>query len=197
MDRDDQLYHLFQQALVDRDPEAWRDLYRRYENLVAAWVRRHPAFLQTGESPDYFVNRAFDKLASALDADKFRHFPDVASLLRYLKMCTHSAILDVVRQRERLALDNPGRVAELVDPEAQAVANLERQELWDVVQSLIQDHRERVLVYESFVCGTPPQQLHRRRPDLFPSVESVYAAKRTFLLRLRRHPRIQALRREG
>ncbi len=188
------MYRLFRQALVGRDPEAWRVLYRRYENLVAAWVRRHPAFPQTGEDPAYFVNRAFDKLFSAVDADKFSKFPDAASLLRYLKMCTHSAVVDVARQREQLALDNPGRVAEVSDPEAQAVANLEGQELWAVVESLIQDHRERVLVYESFVCGTTPQQLHRRRPDLFPSVESVYVAKRNFLVRLRRHPRIQALR---
>ncbi len=190
-------YRLFQQALVHRDPEAWRELYARYENLVAAWVRRHPAFPHTGESVAYFVNRAFDKLFTAVDARKFRHFPDAASLLRYLKMCVHSSVLDVVRQQERAALDNPVRVAEAPDPEAQALANLQREELWSLVESVVRDERERVVVYESFVCGIRPQQVRRRHPHLFPSVEAVYLAKRNVLLRLRRHPRLQALYGQG
>ncbi len=196
MEGDQGAYALFCEALVGRDPEAWRQLYLRYQNLVAAWVRRHPAFPRSGESVGYFVNRAFDRLLSAVDSEKFARFPDAPSLLRYLKMCAHSAVLDAVRHREHEALDNPGWVAEVSDPEAQAVANLQREELWAVVQSVVRDHRERVLVYESFVCGASPQQLQSRHPDLFSSVEDVYLAKRNLLLRLRRHPRIQALRRE-
>ena len=196
MEGDQGAYALFCEALAGRDPEAWRQLYLRYQNLVAAWVRRHPAFPRSGESVPYLVNRTFDRLLSAVDAEKFARFPDAASLLRYLKMCAHSAVLDAVRHREREALDNPGRVAEVSDPEAEAVAKLQREELWAVVQSVVRDHRERVLVYESFVCGTSPQQLQSRHPDLFPTVEAVYLAKRNLLLRLRRHPRIQALRRE-
>lgn len=197
MDRDEQAYALFRQALVHRDPEAWRELYARYENLVAAWVRRHPWFTQTGESVAFFVNRAFDRLHSAVDPGKFRRFPNTFSLLRYLKMCTHTAILDVVRQQERRAFEEPPQVSEAVDPEEEAVANLQREELWSAVFSLAQDERERVLVYGTFVCGFTPQQICQRRPDLFPSPEAVYLSKRNFLQRLRRHPRIQALRTSG
>ncbi len=193
MDRGEHVYALFRQALVDGDPDAWRELYARYESLVAAWVRRHPAFLRTGETVAYFVNRAFDRLYTAVGPEKFPHFPDTGSLLRYLKMCVHAAILDVVRQQERRAFHEPSHVSEGTDPEAEAVANLEREELWAVVRSVVRDERERVLVYESFVCGATPQQLHRRHPDLFPSPEAVYLAKRSLLQRLRRHPRIQAL----
>jgi hypothetical protein len=193
MERDEQAYALFRQALVHGDPHAWRELYARYEKLVAAWVRRHPSFLQTGEPVGYFVNRAFDRLYSAVDADKFARFPDLASLLRYLKMCAHAAVLDVARQQERRAFEEPVRVSEAPDPEAEAVANLEREELWSVVQSVVRDERERVLVYEAFVLGNTPQQLCRRRPDLFPSAQEVYAARRQLLYRLRRHPRVQAL----
>jgi hypothetical protein len=177
MERDEQAYALFRQALVHGDPHAWRELYARYEKLVAAWVRRHPSFLQTGEPVGYFVNRAFDRLYSAVDADKFARFPD----------------LDVARQQERRAFEEPVRVSEAPDPEAEAVANLEREELWSVVQSVVRDERERVLVYEAFVLGNTPQQLCRRRPDLFPSAQEVYAARRQLLYRLRRHPRVQAL----
>ncbi|MCS7234924.1 MAG: hypothetical protein RMM30_02970 [Armatimonadota bacterium] len=193
VDRDEHAYALFRQALVDGDPDAWRELYARYENLVAAWVRRHPGFLQTGETVAYFVNRAFDRLYTAVGREKFARFPNAGSLLRYLKMCVHAAILDAVRQQERRAFEEPSRVSEAADPEAEAVANLEREELWAVVQSAVRDERERILVYECFVCGATPQQLHRRHPQLFPSTEAVYLAKRSLLQRLRRHPRIQAL----
>lgn len=194
MDRDEQAYAVFRQALVYRDADAWRELYARYESLVAAWVRRHPSFPQTGEPVEYFVNRAFDRLYSAVDPEKFPRFPDPASLLRYLKMCAHTAVLDVARLQQRRAFEDPVRVSEAPDPEAEALANLEREELWSVVASAVQDERERVLVYEAFVLGRTPQQVCRHHPDLFPSAEDVYALRRRFLQRLRRHPRIQALR---
>ncbi|MER3456486.1 MAG: hypothetical protein C4304_06300 [candidate division GAL15 bacterium] len=194
MGQDDQVYALFRRALAQRDADAWRELYARYESLVAAWVRRHPSFLQTGEPVAYFVNRAFDRLYSAVDADKFARFPNAASLLRYLKMCAHTAILDVVRRQGPSVFEEHAHVSEAVDPEAEALRNLEREELWAVVQSVVQDERERVLVYETFVCGTSPQELRRRHPDLFPTTETVYGTRREFLRRLRRHPRVQALR---
>ncbi len=194
---DAEAYALFHRALVERERDAWSALYARYENLVAAWARRHPGFLRTGESVDYFVNRAFEKLLSAVDGDKFSRFPDLPSVLRYLKMCTHSAVLDLVRARQRQAFEEPGEVPQAHDPEAEALERLHRQELWNLVQSLLRDDRERVLVYESFVLGTPPQELQRRRPDLFTTVEEVYLAKRNLLGRLRRHPRVRALSTEG
>ncbi|GBD29521.1 hypothetical protein HRbin32_00611 [bacterium HR32] len=195
--RDAEAYALFHRALVHRDREAWSALYARYENLVAAWARRHPGFLRTGEPVDYFVNRAFEKLLAAVDGDKFSRFPDLPSVLRYLKMCTHSAVLDLVRARQRQAFEDPGDVPQTHDPEAEALERLHRQEVWDLVQSLLRDDRERVLVYESFVMGSTPQELRERRPDLFPTVQEVYLAKRNLLGRLRRHPKVRALCAEG
>lgn len=194
--RDAEAYALFRRALVQRDRDAWDALYARYENLVAAWARRHPGFLRTGEPVDYFVNRAFEKLLSAVDGEKFSRFPDLPSVLRYLKMCTHSAIVDLVRARRREAFEPPVH-APTPDPEAEALERLHRREVWDLVQSLLRDDRERVLVYESFVLGTSPQELRDRRPDLFPTVQEVYLAKRNLLGRLRRDPRVRALCAEG
>ncbi len=190
---DAEAYALFRRALVYGDRDAWRMLYARYENLVAAWARRHPGFLRTGEPAEYFVNRAFEKMLAAVEGDKFSRFPDLPSLLRYLKMCTYSAVLDLVRTRQRQAFEEPGEVPHTQDPEAEAIERLHAQEVWDLVQSLLRDERERVLVYESFVMGTRPQELKELRPDLFPTVQEVYLAKRNLLHRLRRDPRVRSL----
>ena len=64
-------------------------------------MQRHAAFPASGEEAQYFVNRAFDKLWTAMTPQKFERFPDLKSLLRYLQMCVHSAIIDHVRVAER------------------------------------------------------------------------------------------------
>jgi DNA-directed RNA polymerase specialized sigma24 family protein len=188
---------LFRRALVFRDEDAWHALYSRYEGLVAMWVRRHPGYLRTREPVESFVNRAFEKMLAAVDEDKFLRFPDVPSLLRYLKMCAHSSIVDVLRRREEVLLGDEGDHHQSdteLDAEVQAVQNLERSELWDAIHSVLADDRDRALVYESFVNGSSPRQILVRLPGLFDSVDTIYTTKRNILSRLRRHPKIQAFR---
>ncbi|MDR5709437.1 MAG: sigma-70 family RNA polymerase sigma factor [Armatimonadota bacterium] len=192
--RELEAYQLFRRALVFRDEDAWRALYTRYQALVASWVRRHSAFPHAGEPVEWLVNRAFEKMFLAVDEEKFQRFPDLPSLLRYLQMCAHSAVVDALRRQERAFLVEDPEGGAAADPEAEAVEQMALQELWEVVQSAVADERERVVLYESFVHGIPPRELVRRRGDLFASVEEVYNAKRNLLSRLRRHPRIQAFR---
>jgi DNA-directed RNA polymerase specialized sigma24 family protein len=192
--RELEAYQLFRRALVFRDEDAWGALYARYQALVASWVRRHSAFPQAREQVEWLVNRAFEKMFLAVDGEKFERFPDLPSLLRYLQMCAHSAVVDALRRREQALLVEDAKDEMALDPEAEAVAQMEVQELWEVVWSAVADERERVVLYESFVLGIPPRELVRRRGDLFSSVEEVYNAKRNLLSRLRRHPRLQAFR---
>ncbi len=189
-------YQLFRRALVFRDEDAWRTLYARYQGLVTTWVRRHSGFAHASEPAEWLVNRAFEKMFVAIDEAKFGQFPDLPSLLRYLQMCAHSAVVDAVRRRERALLVEDPKGHSPPDPEAEAVERMAMQELWEVLESILVEERDRVLFHESFVNGTPPRELVRRRGDLFRSVEEVYNAKRTLLSRLRRHPRIQEFRRK-
>jgi len=192
--KDLEAHGLFRRALVFRDEDAWRTLYARYANLVGMWVRRHSAFPRCGEPVEWLVNRAFERMWVAVDEDKFARFPDVASLLRYLQMCAHSAVVDSARRRDHAVLTEALTHEASVDPETEAVLRMERAELWEAVQSVLIEERERVLVHEAFVNGAPPRKIYERRRDLFDSVESIYALKRTVLNRLRRHPRIQGFR---
>src|SRR5262245_34251742 len=96
-------FELFRQAIVEGDAAAWDLVYRQSESLVTGWVVRHTALEASGEAAPYFVNRAFEKMWAALTPEKFRDFPDLKFLLRYLQMCVHSVLMDHLRLAEQAA----------------------------------------------------------------------------------------------
>ena len=98
-------YELFRRAIVERSEHAWELLYRQYQALVAGWVRRHEAYGHSGEEIHYFVNRAFEKMWSAVTPEKFANFQNLKSLLGYLATCVNSVLMDNARSAERRALE--------------------------------------------------------------------------------------------
>ena len=92
-------YELFRRAILLRNQRAWELIYAEYQPLAAGWINRHSGFPASGEETQYFVNRAFEKMWQAVTPDRFNQFPDLQSLLRYLQMCAHSAIMDRLPRR--------------------------------------------------------------------------------------------------
>jgi DNA-directed RNA polymerase specialized sigma24 family protein len=189
-------YELFRRAIVGRNNYAWEKIYQIYQPLVASWVGRHSKLEVTGEEVDYFVNRAFDKMWSAVDGEKFGQFQDLASLLRYFQMCVHSVIIDYARSNpiRTTDLDN---LADFSSPDSPSIEKyvtdqLERLRLWEMVARLIRDEREMIVLRCSFVHDLKPSQIYAANSDQFESLEELYRVKRNLLNRLRRN---QTLRR--
>ncbi len=184
-------FELFRRAIIDRSQRAWECIYGVYRPLVAGWVERHSALAASGEEAQYFVNRAFEKMWVALTPAKFQRFPDLKSLLRYLQMCVHSAILDQVRSAERSRLearaeDVAGQSAPQLAVEDQALARLQGEELWNEISARLRDERERRVVYCSFVLALKPREICAQFPGAFDDVREVYRIKENVLARLRR-----------
>jgi DNA-directed RNA polymerase specialized sigma24 family protein len=183
-------FELFRRAIVDRSQHAWAQVYTQYRPLVAGWVERHSAFTSSGEEVQYFVNRAFEKMWSALTPAKFTKFPNLKSLLRYLQMCVHSAILDQVRRMELAVVDIQDELvmgqAGQVPGGDDALARIHRQELWSEISRRLHDEQERSVVYGSFVLGLKPREIVAQFGDQFGDVREVYRAKENVLARLRR-----------
>ncbi len=165
-------------------------------------MQRHPAFATSGEEAQYFVNRAFEKLWSALSAEKFGRFSDLKSLLRYLQMCVHSAILDHVRRLGPVVVEDETaddgesaveRTAAATDVEASALEAASRDDLWRYVNSRLNDDKERLVVYGSFTLALKPSELCTRFPGTFADVKDVYRTKQNVLDRLRRDPELAKL----
>ncbi len=192
-------FELFRRAILRRDQSAWEYIYAQYGSLVARWVGRHPAFPSTGEEAQYFVNRAFEKMWLALKPDRFSRFPNLKSLLRYLQMCVHSTIVDVVRAKECPVADKPIEMLAAGDRsnepgvERAALERVQRQDFWREIEVRLHSDQERRVVYGSFVLALKPGELYDRYPDTFRDVKHVYRVKENVLARLSRDNTLEAL----
>jgi DNA-directed RNA polymerase specialized sigma24 family protein len=191
-------FELFRRAIVDRSQDAWTLAYAQYRPLVTGWVQRHSAFEGSGEEVQYYVNRAFEKMWTALPAERFSRFPNLKSLLRYLQMCVHSVIMDQVRRTEVPVVDLEHEAGtsngSLGDPpsDGRALDHLYGEELWRAVGARLKSERERVVVYSSFVLGLKPREIHTRYGEVFANVRDIYRVKENVLARLARDAELRA-----
>ncbi|HEY2592604.1 MAG TPA: sigma-70 family RNA polymerase sigma factor [Chloroflexota bacterium] len=194
-DRDDAYcFEIFHRAVVDRDDAAWEAIVTQYRGIVLAYVGQHSAASALHESEDYWVNRAFQRFWSAVAPERFSRFPDLPSLLKYLKMCVHSVLMDEMRARRSAASldDVPEWLASRTSAERTVLGELSGQQLWDAIARELQDEAERRVVHLSFARDLKPAEIAERYPDLFASVADVYRIKRNVIERLRRSAEIRS-----
>jgi hypothetical protein len=167
----------------------------QYSSLVMSHVRRHPAYLGAGEDDSFWLNRTFQRFARAVGPDRLDLFPNLATVLGYLKMCAHSVLLDEARARRRHAHVSLEQVADCAesgtDLEGSVIQRMAAQELWEAVMQALPEESDRLIARLSFKHGCKPGKIQARYRDRFPSVADVYRAKRNVLDRLRRNPQVR------
>lgn len=190
-------FELFRRALAERNQGAYELLYLQYQPLVASWVERHAGFAALDEEVQYFVNRAFEKLWRAVTPEKFERFADLKSLLSYLKACTASVIIDYARAGKPSVVDEEpadlpaAAQAVEVGPEEHVMAQAQQQALWQFIETRLNDHKERAVLYGAFVLGLKPRDLCRKFPTTFADVNDVYRTKQNLVERLRRDKQLR------
>ena len=190
-------YELFRRAILDRNQMAWDRIYSQYQRLVIHWVERHAAFPTSGEEVQFFMNRAFEKMWLGISPEKFKTFPNLKSILKYLQMCVHSVMVDFVRQKEhKLIVEaaeelnyQPHSDQSLV--EDTIIDNLDGRDLWQWLQSHLQDEREQSIVQGMFVYGLKPRELLLKYPEIFTDIKDIYRVKENLLARLRRNSELK------
>ena len=195
--RDDAFcFEIFQRAVVTRDDEAWEAIVGQYRGIVLAYVGQHTAAAMLHEPDDYWVNRAFQRFWSAVGPDRFASFPELPALLKYLKLCVHSVLMDEVRARRAGTLTSLDEVPETApaesDAERSVIGKVAGQELWEAIARELQNEAEETVVHLSFARDLKPAEIFERHPELFASVEDVYRIKRNVLDRLRRSANVRA-----
>jgi hypothetical protein len=149
------------------------------------------------EDDAYWVNRTFQRFWMALGPARF-NFSELGGVLRYLKMCAHSVLLDEVRgsgadRVEPLPDDEEGSAPLGGDVEGPTLDRLAAAELWKTVEQELPDGPMRLVVYLSFALGLKPGEIHDRYPEQYPTVGDVYRTKRNALDRLRRSEQVRAI----
>ena len=187
-------FELFRRALAEGDQDAWNHVYVQFHGLVECWVRRSSAFSHSDESCESITLAAFARFARVVTPGRFISFPNLATLLRYLRRCAESVVLDGLRaQRPTDSLPDEALLEEVglaQAPDDTSMERVERQEFWNAVMSLLHNEAERVVVLRSFVLGMRPGDIYQARPDLFASIADVYSVKRNVIVRLRRNLQI-------
>jgi DNA-directed RNA polymerase specialized sigma24 family protein len=176
-------FELFRRAVVERDDAAWESVYAQYSALARIW-------LNAGMDEDDGVNAAFERFWRAVDSDKFVRFGSLAAVLSYLKMCVRTTVLDHARAQSRSAVELDLDAIPTISAQAHGQADvgdrMDAADLWRQVGDVLQDERERRLVYLSYVLGLSPREIHARHVHEFPRMEEIYRVKRGALDRLRR-----------
>jgi hypothetical protein len=189
-------YEMFERAVAEREHDAWEAIVVQYRGMVLAYVGQHAVAALVREHDEYWVNRAFQRFWMAVTPERFARFPDLPALLKYLKMCVHSVLLDEVRARRAASVssldDVPESVPEPRDAEGAVVGKLAGQQLWQAVNREQQDEPERIVAFLSFARDLKPSEIFERHPSLYGSVADVYRVKRNVVERLRRSPEIRA-----
>jgi DNA-directed RNA polymerase specialized sigma24 family protein len=191
-------FELFRRAVYQRNEFAWELVYAQYQPLVRGWVERHSLSATADEETQYFVNRAFEKMWTALTPQKFGNFPDLKSVLGYLQMCVHSVIVDHLRSKERATLLDDERFSAIADEgqstvERQVGSRLDRGELWRQLNERMRNDKERKIIYGSFVLAMKPREIFAQFSDSFDNIEEIYRVKENVMARLRRDKELKKI----
>jgi len=188
---------LFRRAIDERNEAAWQAVLEIYRGLLVAQAGRKVVRSLVVEDDGFCVDRAFQRFWHATSTRQLTDFQDLASILKYLKMCLGSVLLDQARARRRQAwvsLDDvapEGVVSD--DPSSEVIGHLARRELWAAIDRDLPDTGERLVAHLSFVAGLWPREILARHPEKFHDVYDVYRTKRNMIERLRRSQAIQSL----
>jgi len=196
-DRNDAFcFEIFQRAVVARDDDAWEAIVMQYRGIVLSYVSQHTAAGLLHESDDYWINRAFQRFWGAVGGDRFGRFPDLPALLKYLKLCVHSVMMDDIRARRAasaISLDDvPDSLPSRTTAEGSAMGELAGEQLWEASKRELQDEAEEKVAFLSFARDLKPAEIAERYPTLFAGVSDVYRIKRNVIERLRRSAEIRA-----
>ena len=177
---------LFRRAMLERDDSAWALLVERFHEYMLGLFRRHLRQEAAArlDSPENYVARAFERFWLATVHNQQLEFTTLAAALSYLRNCLNGAILDTLRTYSRsreVALPEPGFA------ESPAVDDQDDgQELWDIIQSLLPNERERRVAYLLFHCNLKPREIVRRCTQEFSNVQEIYHRRRNITERLMR-----------
>lgn len=177
---------LLDRAIVRRDPLAWEAMQQCFFETVLRWLRNHPQreVAYRLDSEENYVAQAFTRFWVATVSNQARELRTVAAALTYLRMCLHSLILDTLRTYTR------SREVPLPEPdepgEPAIYDDIDVQELWSIIQSLLADEREQRVAYLLYQAGLKPRQIIQFCPQEFSDIREIYRLSRNIMERLMR-----------
>ena len=175
---------LLRRAIVQEDEEAWAGVQHCFNGLVRGWLHRHPKrdIACRLESEENYVAQTFERFWQATALARHVEFITLAAALQYLRASLNGVILDTLRAYAR-----PGEVmlSEIGEEgELQAENTTDSSNVWEALQTMLSDEREKRLAYLLFHCGLKPREIIRFCPQEWSDVHEIYRLRRNIMERL-------------
>ncbi len=138
------------------------------------------------DSEEDYIAQTFSRFWYAV-RDQHIEFTALYAALSYLHATLNGIITDTLRSHLRLR----SREVPLPEPgcpeEPTAEGSIYSQSLWQSIQTLLPDERERHLAYLLYYCGLKPRDIVLRCSQEFGDVKEVYRLNHNIVERLRRN----------
>ena len=177
-------FELLCRATIQGDQEARVWMHRCYSATVLGWLYRHPCSTAACrlESEANYVARAFERFWEATVLTQNVEFTTLAAALQYLWACLNGAILNTLRI---YALSRELLLPEAGEPRKSHVEETtESSEVWELLQTMLPDEREKRLAHLSFQCGLKPREIMRFCPREFSDLQEIYHLRRSIMERV-------------
>jgi len=178
---------LLRRAIAHSDQDAWAEFQQCLEETVLTWLHEHPSREAAcrGLSEKHVVIHAFERFRQAAVQAQIA-FETPAEIRVYLRASLHGVILDTLRtlsQPREVLRPVLGQAGELRIEDQQMDSN----EIWEALQTLLLSARERRLVYLLYHCGLGPREIVRGSPQEWSDVQEIYRLRRNIVERLLHH----------
>ncbi|MEM7333189.1 MAG: hypothetical protein AAF490_13960 [Chloroflexota bacterium] len=196
----DETYHLFIQALSERNEEAWDEIQKQFNYLVKKWIRNQIFMITPAEIED-LAQITFFKFWNILSKQKgelTKNFPFCGAIVKYLKRCAETTAIEHLRKQQRLNhLDEKLKQSNQFAYELQSrqqfeglseQSNLVRR--W--VTTNINHPDERLLLKLLFEYDMKPREIVNKFPSKFPTKRDVYRLREKIVKRARRNKQLNS-----
>ena len=174
---------LLRRAIAHGDQDAWAVFQQCLEETVLTWLHEHPSreVACRGLCEKHVVAQAFELFRQAAIQAQMA-CETLARVRVYLRASLHGAILDRLR-----ILSRPKEVSRLVPGlagEPRMEDQLDSNEIWEVLQTLLPSAREQRLAYLLFHCGLGPKEILHCCSQEWSDVQEIYGLRRNIVERL-------------
>jgi hypothetical protein len=176
---------LLLRASTHGDLEAWEAFRQGFEETVLSWFHDHPGSEAACRmhSERHFVALAFERLRQAAVQGQV-NCGKLSEVLVFLRASLNGAILETLRVSKR-----PEAVS---SPWPDEEDRPDRSAVWDRLQALLSNERERRLAYLLYQCGLEPAEIVRSSPQEWSDVHEVARLRRIILARCMQRPSYKA-----
>jgi hypothetical protein len=168
---------LLRRAQTHGDWKAWAAFQHCLQETVLTWLHDHPGSQAACRlhSEGHFVALAFERLRQAA-LQRQVACETLSEVLVYLRASLNGTILEAVRVSSA-----PGAIS---CPWSDGEDSPDKSEVWDRLQALLSNERERRLAYLLYHCGLKPAEIVRGCPQEWSDVHEVARLRRIIFVRL-------------